>query len=309
MNQIHVKWPMSRIPSFALLRAFEAAARAESFAQAAEALHLTPSAVSHQIKELEAYLGRALFYRRHRRVELTPAGQRLAQRLTGLFDQIEAACSEAAAPSDAAVLALHSAHSFASKWLGPRLKAFSDANPSIAIALSSGAEPADLIRQRDIDVAVSYGRVVRRDGLRVYALGVEEIAPLCAPALRAEAASPAELLARCPLIYSPLNRVSWDDWFERQGLPVPAGRRLSFDRASLAIAAAVDGMGVYLDTVRLAERELEAGTLVRLDDSRFAPIRCEMHYLSLRSRDRQLPKVGAFVDWLMAASGLQPPPD
>src|SRR6202020_1944430 len=115
MNTIHVsrqnirKRGMRRIPNFVLLRAFEAAARLESFTLAAEELHLSQSAISHQVKELEEYFGRPLFYRRNRRVETTSEGRRLFDSLGRVFDVIEAACSEVALSPQAQVLAVHCA--------------------------------------------------------------------------------------------------------------------------------------------------------------------------------------------------------
>src|ERR1700744_2525775 len=117
----YIEYPMRRIPNFVLLRAFESAARLQSFTLAAEELHLTQSAISHQVKELEEYFGRPLFIRRNRRVEMTPEGLGLQERLVRVFDVIEAACNEVSLAPDAQVLVLHSAPSFAAKWLGPRL--------------------------------------------------------------------------------------------------------------------------------------------------------------------------------------------
>lgn len=91
---------MRKIPNFVLLRAFEAAARLESFTLAAHELHLTPSAISHQIRELEENFGTSLFRRSHRRVEPTPEGHRLLQSLTRIMDALEACCAEVSlAPS------------------------------------------------------------------------------------------------------------------------------------------------------------------------------------------------------------------
>jgi LysR family glycine cleavage system transcriptional activator len=132
---------MRRIPSFSLLRAFEAAARLESFTLAGEELHLTQSAISHQVRDLETYFGRPLFYRRNRRVETTPEGKRLAGSLARVFDVIEVACAEVALTAQAEVLALYRAPSLTVKWLGPRLRRFVQAHPDITIRLSSGAQP------------------------------------------------------------------------------------------------------------------------------------------------------------------------
>src|ERR1700709_1782075 len=132
---------MRRIPNFVLLRAFEAAARLESFTRAAEELHLSQSAISHQVKELEEYFGRPLFYRRNRRGETTAGGRRLFDSLGRVFDVSEAACSEVALSPQAQVLALHCAPSLAVKWLGPRLPGFMEADPGITRRRAAGGEP------------------------------------------------------------------------------------------------------------------------------------------------------------------------
>ncbi|CDY79268.1 Glycine cleavage system transcriptional activator [Caballeronia glathei] len=291
---------MRRIPNFVLLRAFEAAARLESFTLAAEELHLTQSAISHQVKELEQYFGRPLFHRRNRRVETTSEGRRLFESLGRVFDVIEAACSEVALAPHAQVLAVHCAPSFAVKWLGPRLPEFMQAHPDITIRLSSGAEPIDLTRMHEVDVAISYGIVNERPGIVTQALGAERIIALCAPSLVREGVPVAEQIGNLTLIDSQLSRVTWSDWFALNGLTLPVRARPSFDRAALAISAAVDGMGVALETIRLAERELARGELIELGAGVFKPLARETHFLSYRVNERNTDKVKCFCDWLWA---------
>ncbi len=244
------------MPSFVLLRAFEAAARLESFALAAQELHLTPSAISHQVKELETYFGRRLFVRRNRRVEPTPEGLRLLDSLSRVFDVVEAACNEVTLAPQAQVLAVHCAPSLAVKWLGPRLSGFTHAFPHITIRLSTGAEPIDLTRVHEIDVAISYGIALERAGVATTPLGKEPIVPLCAPNLLSPDVPVQKQIAELTLIDSQLSRVTWSDWFKTNGIKLPGKPRPSFDRAALGISAAADGMGVVLESVRLAEREI-----------------------------------------------------
>ena len=291
---------MRKIPSFVLLRAFEAAARLESFALAAGELHLTPSAISHQVKELEGYFGRALFVRRNRRVDLTPEGRRLQESLARVFDVIEAACNEVSLAPQSQVLALHCPPSFAAKWLAPRLPAFMRAHPEINIRLTSGAEPRDLTRVQEVDVAISYGSVVSRAGVVCTSLGAERIVPLCAPHLLRPGVPPEQLMTELVLIDSQLSEISWPQWFARNGLVLPARLRPSFDRAALSISAAVDGVGVALESSRLAEREIERGELVELGKDRFKPLELPTHFLAYRSNERQLHKVRAFREWLLS---------
>ncbi|MGI4857432.1 MAG: LysR substrate-binding domain-containing protein [Janthinobacterium lividum] len=327
---------MRRLPNFVLLRAFEAAARLESFTRAAEELHLTQSAISHQVKDLETYLGRALFYRRNRRVEPTAEGRRLFDSLGRVFDVIETACSEVALEPRAQVLAVHCAPSFAVKWLGPRLPAFMQAHPDITIRLSSDAEPVDLTRVHEVDVSISYGVALERPGLLVYPLGTERIVPMCSPALLDAAVPLREQITRMTLIDSQLSRVTWSDWFALNGLTLPMRPRPSFDRAAMVLSAAQDGMGVALETTRLAERELARGDLIELGgeaggawggeshseshsesqgesksslkSAAFVPLAREMHFLSYRVNERSQNKIRLFHAWLWTEAGLAPQP-
>jgi LysR family glycine cleavage system transcriptional activator len=295
---------MRRIPNFVLLRAFESAARLESFTLAGRELHLTQSAISHQVRELEEHFALPLFTRRNRRVELTAEGRRLRESLSRVFDVIEAACDEVALAPQAQVLALHSSPSFAAKWLGPRLPQFLQANPDITIRLTSGAEPIDLTRVREVDVAISYGSVQKRAGLVAVALGTERIAPLCSPALLKAGVPMARQMRELVLIDSQLSGVTWPQWFALNSLKLPARPRPSFDRAALSISAAVDGMGVALESTRLAEREISRGELVELGQGVFLPLAEETHFVSCRASERQGKKVKAFREWVFQAAGV-----
>ena len=292
---------MRRIPSFFALRAFEAAARLGGFSLAGAELHLTPSAVSHQIRALERHFGRALFVRGNRQVTLTADGERLLAGLAHAFDAIEAACAELTAPAAAETLSVHCAPSFASKWLGPRLPAFFQAHPAIGIRLSSGAGPYDLMRHEETDVLISYGAPPDRQGLATEPLGSEEVAALCAPEVARRALAEDGSLNGLALLESSVSPVRWGEWFALNAIDAPRARVSSaFDRGALVISAAVQGLGVALETVRFAEEELAAGQLARLGAGRFESIRREMHFLTYRVSRKPPPKIRAFRDWLIA---------
>ena len=292
---------MRRIPSFSALRAFEAAARLGSFARASAELHLTPSAVSHQIRALERWFGRPLFQRANRQARLSAEGGRLLAGLSEAFDAIEAVCADLGPPAPTA-LAVHCTPSFAAKWLGPRLPAFVEGHPDIAIRLSTSADPVDLVRHGAIDVLIAYGRPPRGPGLTVESLGPEEIAALCTPEV-ARAVGPVgpgtvERFTRLDSSFSP---VRWPDWFVHNGLPIPTGAAgTAFDRGSLVIAAAVQGLGVALETLRFADTELATGQLVRLGAGRVASLTRDLHFICYRDRDAALEKIQAFRRWLFA---------
>jgi DNA-binding transcriptional LysR family regulator len=290
---------MRKIPNFVLLRAFEAAARLQSFSLAAHELHLTPSAISHQVRELEEGFGRALFLRSHRRVDLTPEGRRLFESLARVLDALEACCAEVNLAPSGQVLSVYCAPSFAVKWLGPRLPAFTKEHPGITIRLSSGAEPMDLTRARELDVAITYGQALQRPGVDVIPLGKERIVPLCSPSLQDSRRSWKELISNLTLIDSQLSQVTWRDWFALNDLELPQRPRPSFDRGALAISAAVDGMGVALETTRLAERELARGELVEVGPTMFKHIDRETHFLSQRANEKHVDKIKRFKEWLL----------
>ena len=296
---------MRKIPNFVLLRAFEVAARLQSFTLAAKELHLTQSAISHQIRELEDYFGKTLFLRKNRKVEPTAEGRRLLDSLSRVFDVIEAACNEVTLAPNSQVLALHCSPSFAAKWLSPRLPEFIKANPDITIRLTSGADPIDLIRNQEIDMAISYQSRHERPGIISLSLGEEKIVPMCSPTLIDSDLTVQELMSKLTLIESSLNNHTWEKWFETHRLKNPSSRKMAFDRAALSISAAVDGIGAVLESVRLAERELSRGELVVLGQGVFKPTIDRTHFLSYRTNSKNNQKIKLFKAWICDKAGVQ----
>ena len=127
--------------------------------------------------------------------------------------------------------------------------------PGLTIRMSSSAEPVDMLKEEELDVAIAYGSVRRQAGVVVEALGAERTAPLASPTLVGKRFK-REDIAKLTLIESKLNPVRWRDWFKENDLKMPDRPQPSFDRAALVLAAAVDGLGVALESVRFAEREL-----------------------------------------------------
>ena len=294
-----------RLPLTAL-RAFEAAARRESFRAAAEELSLTPSAVSHQVRGLEALLGTALFQRGHRQVRVTEAGRALMAATQSAFDQIAETLEALAAPPARPRLRIHAAPSFAAQWLAPRLPAFIADHPAIAVQLAASAEAVDFASgAADVDI-LYVPKTPPAPGLEVIPLGEETIAPLCAPAIAARIARPADLAAE-RLIESEHNAVRWPDWFAANGLGPPPSGGPAYDRSFLAIAAAADALGVALESTRLAARELASGRLVQPLAGRAADIAVAAHALVFPPASAARPEVIAFAAWLADGLGLGPP--
>jgi DNA-binding transcriptional LysR family regulator len=289
---------MRKLPSFFALRAFEAAARLNSFTLAGRELHLTPSAISHQVRALEEYFGKPLFERRNRRIDLTPDGTRLLSGLTGAFDAIEAICAELEPSPRRNSLVVHCAPSFAAKWLGPRLPDFMRRHPQISLQLLSGAGQVDLMRRDELDIAIVYGGVTPSLGTVIEPLGDEDVTALCRPDLAANF-DPAD---RFPLtlIESSVSPVRWSDWFQLNNLAMPVQQaHPSFDRGALAISAACQGLGVALESRRFALDELARGELVELGQGRLKAIRRPMHFLCYRDGHKSAGPITAFRNWLL----------
>lgn len=298
---------MRQLPPLPALRAFEAAARRGSFAAAAVELSLTPSAISHQVRALESWFGRPLFARSARRVALTDEGCRLQRDLTQAFDLIHESCAALRPPEQRRALAVHCAPSFANKWLSPRIAAFMRAHPSITLRLTSSAEAPDLRENTALQMAITYGAPRPQASVEVQSLGTEWIVPMCAPRLLGPVARRAPRdVVRLPLIESKLNPVQWADWCGLHRLPLPDVARPSFDRGSLAISAAADGVGVALESVRFAQAELARGDLAVLDGPAFHRIERPTHFICWRRAERAQPALQAFREWLLSELDRSP---
>ncbi|MBZ4419067.1 transcriptional regulator GcvA [Myxococcus sp. RHSTA-1-4] len=255
---------MRDLPPLTSLRAFEAAARHLSFKRAADELAVTPTAISHQIRQLEEWLGTPLFERRVRRVVLTPAGQSLYPALREGFDALARGVDALRKPPERATVTLSATVAFTSKWLVPRVAAFRAACPGLDLSLHASDDTVDL-RDGGVDLAIRYGRGVY-PGLRSELLLQDRFAPVCSPRLGVRA--PADL-GKHPLLRFEWRRVeddtpTWPRWFAAAGRPYRApGGTLVFSDESHAIQAAIAGQGVALASLVLVAEELASGALVQ----------------------------------------------
>ncbi|TKC88003.1 transcriptional regulator GcvA [Trinickia terrae] len=281
------------------IQAFEAAARLSSFALAADELFVTPSAISHQVKLLEEQLSVRLFHRVHRAVVLTDSGRQYAEEIAAAFARIDAATRHIGRAAKSDILTVHATPSFATQWLMPRLARFSALNPDIDVRLNASSTPADLTADA-VDVDIRYGaRKLQPVGTIVLELPPETIVPLCAPQLvngehpiRATAD-----LQHHTLIHSESCLVGWRDWMRldrKTRLDITRGPR--FDRSFMSISAAVDGLGVCLESLLLVQRELETGRLVA--PLGMAGLKVHGYTLNLLKSRADLPKLRSFQDWL-----------
>ncbi|QYY34280.1 LysR family transcriptional regulator (plasmid) [Cupriavidus pinatubonensis] len=284
------------IPPLTSLLAFEAIARRRSFALAAAELHLTPSAVSHQVARLEKLIGLRLFERTTRGVELTPAGQTYLQRVAGALGAINAATEDLRHGVEDA-LYLHSSPSFASLWLMPRIAGFARKYPKISLNLSVSPEISDFeVGQVDLDIR--YGLPNWPD-LEVEPAFPEEIVPLASESfLEAHRISSPGDLAHAPLIQSSSNLVQWPEWFAKY-LPGGCPERMSlrFDRAMMSIDAAVQGLGIALESATLSGEHLANGRLRRVFCDGLA-LEVVQHFVVYPARVAARAEVLCFLDWL-----------
>ncbi|MBY0613107.1 MAG: LysR family transcriptional regulator [Beijerinckiaceae bacterium] len=282
------------------LRSFEAAGRTGSFRVAAEELNISASAVSHAIRKLEHLIGASLFEREGRAVRLNPAGEALFRQLSSAFDEIRHAL-EMVGSRSSNLLRLHCAPSMAAQWLMPRLRRLIAEQPGLEMRLSASTDYARFTND-EFDADICYGPP-RQEGLTVVPLGEELVTPLCSPELAAAIRSPEDLLD-CELIESEHKRVRWNAWFDANGMSAPTPRGSRFDRSFMAIAAAVDGLGVTLESTRLAEREIASGQLVAPLAGKAEDLRYVGHYLVFPVQARARPPLRIFAGWLAAELGL-----
>lgn len=282
-----------------LLRVFEAAGRTGSFRTASSQLGLTPSAISHAVRKLEATLGVPLFERAARSVRLTYEGEVLMRHVGRGFDDLRRGMDAVSARAPT-LLRLHCAPSFAAQWLTPRLPAFLEAHPGIDVRLAAGVDYTRFTSD-EFDADIVYGPP-RAEGLVVTPLGEETITPVCSPALAVAIRHPRDLLG-LSLVQSDTKQVQWSDWFTAQGLCAAPRIGSRFDRSFLAILAAVQGLGVALESTRLVEAELASGRLVAPLAETSVPVRYVGHYLVHPRHTQPRKTLRQFSEWLLQRLG------
>ncbi|HEX8978585.1 MAG TPA: transcriptional regulator GcvA [Parasulfuritortus sp.] len=297
-----------KLPPLTALRAFEAVARQLSMARAAEELHVTPAAVSQQIKQLEDLLGQPLF-KRGKSLALSDAAEAALPLISDAFDRLERAVAQLRAGASDGPLVVSTPPAFAARWLVPRLDDFQTRHPEIELRLLATRRLVDFSLE-DVDCAIRFG-AGNYGGLHEERLMPEFIIPVASPALAAGIATPADLV-RKPLLndeWHTGNQVfpDWETWFASQGIvPETALRIQHFGESNLTIQAAVSGLGVALVWHSLVAEDLKAGRLVRLFgqtiDSRLA------YHLVMPPNRLTLGKVAVFRAWLMEQAGQQPAP-
>jgi DNA-binding transcriptional LysR family regulator len=287
---------MATLPPIANLQAFEAVARRRSFALAAAELHLTASAISHQVARLEALLNIRLFERSAHGVRLSPAGEHYLLHVGSALSAIASATDDLRQGIRNS-LYVHCAPSLASLWLMPRLHRFAQAYPDISLNLSAAHTPSDFaLGQSDIDIR--YG-VPQWGDLVVEPLFEESILPLASPAfIKQHQLKRVEQLLDLPLIQGNVNVVQWSDWFARfTSHRAPDRFPLRFDRTQMSLDAAMQGLGVALDSAVNAGGHLADGRL-KAPFGMDRAIRVKAHFAVYPERHAKRPAVEAFLSWL-----------
>lgn len=293
-----------RLPPMNSLRAFEAAARHLSFTLAAEELHITQAAVSHQIKTLEQALGVRLFRRLNRAIRLTDEGQEFVGEVRKALGHLATAVERLSAPAAGGPLNVSVLPSFAAKWLVPRLGRFRQLHPEIDVRVSPSLGMVDFQRE-DFDMAIRYGRGGYRD-LHSVRLMTEDFFPVCSPALLEgpHALRQPDDLRHHTLLHDD-SHVDWAAWLLSAGVEgINAHQGPYFTDSALVVQAAAEGQGVALARGALAADDLAAGRLVKPFD--IAVSTHYAYYVVSPSATAHHPKVAAFREWLQeeAGSGL-----
>jgi LysR family transcriptional regulator, glycine cleavage system transcriptional activator len=285
-----------RLPPLNALKAFEAAARNESFTRAADELHVTQGAVSHQVKALEETLGLKLFNREHQRLVLTEGGRDYLGVVRDAFDRIAAGTERLTQRFDSNVITISTSPDFAAKWLVHRLGRFAEAHPKLNLRLVASDHHVDFARE-EADLAVRHGDG-KWSGLDAVRLCAERLFPVCSPKLlsgRRRVAQAADLLQ------FPLLRLkdwsTWTQWFAAAGVSEPQCNGPIINRASMLIDAAIDSQGIALARTALAARDLIDGRLVKPFD---VSLRLQNTYWIVSPKSAPAAKIATLRKWLLA---------
>ncbi|WP_423200340.1 MULTISPECIES: transcriptional regulator GcvA [unclassified Cupriavidus] len=289
---------MDRLPPLNAIRAFEVAARRLSITIAARELHVTPGAISRQIRTLEDALGLPLFVRGHREISLTRAGEEYYRAVTSSMDILREATGRLKRRTRRTQLKVRAYTTFAMRWLIPRLSSFHAANKGIEVLLTASLDPVDF-RREDIDGAIRLGDG-KWNGANAYRLVANILVPVCSPALARKVRSPCDL-QRQVLLHSIARPDDWACWLAaaKVDAQVDARSGMTYQSSAMAYAAALEGQGFAIAQRFLVEDDLASGKLV-------APFRKvvdmgEFTYYLVTPADRtESASMATFRKWLLA---------
>jgi LysR family transcriptional regulator of beta-lactamase len=275
------------------LRAFEVSARHLSFTRAAEELHLTQTAVSQHVKNLEARLGVQLFRRVPRGLALTDEGQALLPVLVESFERIASTLQVFKGKQKREVLSIGVVGTFAVGWLLPRMRDFQNRHPFVELRLLTNNNRVDLAGE-GLDFAIRFGDG-NWHGTAALPLINAPLAPVCAPALAERIQHPKDL-SREVLLRS-YRSDEWPTWFAAANLPPPLLSGPMFDSSLVLADAAAQGAGVALLPTKLFSSALQSGRLVRLFE---VEVQVGAYWLTRLSTRKQSATMRAFSEWIIA---------
>ena len=250
---------MTALPSLRALRYFHQAALHSSFSTAAETLHVTHSAVSHQVRQLESWMGKPLFVRTNGRVKLTSHGERLLVSCQKAFSELATSC-ESIRTGMRHHLSVSCAPSFLSQWMIPRISSFYQRYPDIDVQFQSLVD-IDQLRSEHTDVLILSYEQQPDDDIEATLISDDAIGPLCAPHY-AEHLQSARDLQTLPLLHAGTRLHAWAEWAKNSGVRGDFWRGKHFDNLMLAIQAARSGLGIIMAPRLLVQQELKAGALI-----------------------------------------------
>ena len=291
------------LPPLNALRVFEVAGRLGSFKLAAEALHVTPGAVSRQVALLEEFLQRPLFERQHREVRLTPEGRQYLADIGLAFSQLREGTRRLRQAGGERPLNIWCPMTFSLRWLAPRLPQFQRRHPQREVSITTVLSPLEVDLAR-FDVAIRIGRGQWR-GMRSQRLVGIELTPVCSPALlggRSRRMTLADL-RRHTLLHSAARPDYWRLWLEAAGATgIDPARGMRLESVGLAWELAMQGAGIAMGQLALVQGDLTAGRLVA-PFAHVQPIE-DAFYLIESPAARQDPVAQDFVAWALAAREL-----
>lgn len=262
-----------------------------SFIKAASELSVTQSALSHQVRKLEQDLGKPLFFRRTRAIELTEDGRNFYDAIRPALGMIaKAAVSIRGKPQEPSVLRVGLLASFATLWLAPRLAEFINLHPNIQVELRPAIQLANVAAD-EVDLAIRYGKG-NWPNVRAQRLMAEKISPVCSPAFKAKHSGTGPIL----MTSSP-NPFEWNDWAQHAGVDLQPFSRVMLHDYNIVVEAAVAGQGLAMGRHHMIARKLQDGTLVAAFD--VPAHESEIGYWLVQPEGVPNPAAASFEEWLV----------
>ena len=288
---------MRKLPFLNGIRAFEAAARAESFAKAADELHVTPAAISRMVQLLEERLGMLLFERKANRLALTAAGRVYQTGLTQIFDQLANLTTQVTAMAGSRVLTIGVGPTFAARWLIPRLADFQKRAPELEVRFATGGATVPFNDDWTCGIRLGDGNWPEFVAERMFAA---DLTPVCAPAMGKKMKSPDDLqdAALLRVAHAPDE---WARWLKAAGVSKICAKGPEFEFYGQALQAAAEGVGVAMGISPYVDDDLRARRLVAPFPQSVS--KGEHWHLIYRDFRKDEPAFNAFRAWIMGVAG------